>query len=82
MMQTGMRLALATILAIPLLFSASQAKTKLKDACGTDLEKFCKDVAKGNGRKACLRTHSTELQPACADLLKERDADKAAQKAK
>jgi len=56
----------------------ADARVKLKQACGTDLEKFCKDVKKGEGRKACLRTHTSELQPGCADALKERDAEKAA----
>jgi hypothetical protein len=51
-------------------------RVKLKKACGPDLERFCKDVKKGEGRKACLRTHQQELQPACVEALKERDAEK------
>jgi hypothetical protein len=58
----------------------ADARVKLKDACGADLEKFCKDVKKGDGRKACLRTHASDLQPSCTDALKERDAEKAAKK--
>ncbi len=59
---------------------AADAKVKLKVACGTDLEKFCPDIKKGEGRKACLRTHLSELQPGCMDELKARDAKKAGKK--
>jgi hypothetical protein len=68
------------VLAIVSLSGMADARVKLKKACGTDLEKFCKDVKKGDGRKACLRTHEAELQPACVDALKERDAEKGAGK--
>jgi hypothetical protein len=69
---------LAAAAACVLLSGAADAKVKLEAACGADLEKFCKDVKKGQGRKACLRTHAAELQPACADELRARDAAKAA----
>lgn len=69
---------LAAVAACALLAGAADAKVKLKVACGADLEKFCKDVKKGEGRKACLRSHEAELQPTCADELKARDAEKAA----
>ncbi|MGO9171717.1 MAG: cysteine rich repeat-containing protein [Rhodomicrobium sp.] len=68
------------VLTIVSLSGFADARVKLKHACGADLEKFCKDVKKGEGRKACLRTHASELQPGCADALKERDAEKAAKK--
>ncbi len=68
------------VLAVISLSGIADAKVKLKHACGADLERFCKDVKKGEGRKACLRTHASELQPACSDALKERDAEKAARK--
>ena len=70
----------AAVLGLALLSGAADAKVKLKVACGADLEKFCKDVKKGEGRKACLRSHEAELQPSCADELKARDAAKAAKK--
>lgn len=70
----------AMFFALASLGNAAEAKVKLKDACGADLEKFCKDVKKGGGRKACLRTHAAELQPSCTDLLKQRDAEKASKK--
>ncbi len=65
------------VLAVVSLSGFADARVKLKKACGADLEKFCKDIEKGHGRKACLRTHEAELQPACRDALKERDAEKA-----
>lgn len=69
---------LTSMLAVIVFGGYAQAKVKLKDACGADIEKYCKDVKKG--RAACLRSHAAELQPGCADALKERDAEKAAQK--
>jgi len=60
------------------LSGTADARVKLKEACGADLEKFCPNVKKGEGRKACLRGHASELQPACAEALKERDAEKGA----
>jgi hypothetical protein len=65
------------VLALLSLSGIADARVKLKQACGADLEKFCKEVKKGEGRKACLRSHAFELQPACSDALKERDAEKA-----
>ena len=72
---------LAAIAACALLAGAADAKVKLKVACGADLQKFCPDIKKGEGRKACLRSHAAELQPRCAEKLKARDAEKAAKKA-
>jgi hypothetical protein len=72
---------LAAITACALLACSAEAKVKLKDACGPDLQKFCKDVKKGEGRKACLRTHAAELEQGCAEELKARDAEKAQKKA-
>jgi hypothetical protein len=64
------------VLAFVSLSGMADARVKIKKACAADLEKFCGNVKKGGGRKACLRTHQAELQPACADALKERDAEK------
>jgi hypothetical protein len=72
---------LAAITACGLFAGSAESKVKLKEACGQDLEKYCKDVKKGEGRKACLRTHAAELQPSCVEELKTRDAGKAAKKA-
>jgi len=69
------------VLAFVSMSGIADARVKLKKACAADLEKFCPDVKKGEGRKACLRSHQQELQPACVDALKERDAEKAEKKA-
>ncbi len=59
------------------MFAASaEAKVKYSAACKGDLEKFCKDIKKGGGRKACLRTHASELQADCTAALKEADETK------
>ncbi len=71
---------LAALAACALFSVSADAKVKLKEACGADLEKFCKDVKKGEGRKACLRTHLAELQPRCVEELKARDVEKAGKK--
>ena len=67
-----------SVLAIVSLSGMAPAKVRLSKACGDDLEKFCKDVKKGEGRKACLRSHASQLQLSCADALRRRDAEKAA----
>lgn len=45
-----------------------------KQACATDIEKFCKGIEPGEGRIArCLEEHAPELSSSCAekmDLLK------------
>jgi hypothetical protein len=64
------------VLAVVSLSGMAPARVKLGKACGDEIEKFCKDVKKGEERRACLRGHSTELQPSCVDALKQRDAEK------
>ena len=66
-----------SVLAIVSLSGMAPAKVRLRKACGSDLEKFCKDVKRGEGRKACLRSHASELQLSCTDALRQRDAEKA-----
>jgi hypothetical protein len=65
-----------SVLAIVSLSGMAPARVRLGKACGEDIEKFCKDVKRGEGRKACLRSHASELQPSCTDALKQRDAEK------
>ncbi len=65
------------VLAAVSLSGMAPAKVRLKQVCGADLDKFCEGVKKGEGRKACLRSHASELQPGCAEELKRRDAEKA-----
>jgi Cysteine rich repeat len=67
-----------SVLAVVSLSGMAPARVRLGKACGDDIEKFCKDVKRGEGRKACLRSHASELQPSCTDALKQRDAEKAA----
>ncbi len=43
-----------------------------KGPCGTDIEKFCKDVQPGQGRIIkCMRKHEGELSPACKNYVAE-----------
>ncbi len=72
--------AVVATLAAVALWGTAGAKVKIKTACGPDLERYCKDVKKGEGRKACLAGHAPDLQPVCRDALKERSA-KTARKA-
>ncbi len=41
--------------------------------CAADIQKFCKDVQPGGGRIAqCLKSHATDLSPACKEKAEER----------
>ncbi len=75
-----MRITSVILAAFVSVFLASgvDARVKIKEACSADLDKFCQDAKKG-GRIACLRSHASELQPGCADALKQRDAEKGKQ---
>jgi hypothetical protein len=43
---------------------------RAQDACKADAEKLCKDVRTGGGRIiACLKSHKSELPPACQEKL-------------
>jgi hypothetical protein len=67
-----------SVLAVVSLSGMAPARVRLGKACGDEIERFCKAVKKGEGRKACLRSHASELQPSCMDALKQRDAEKTA----
>ena len=67
-----------SVLAVVSLSGMAPARVRLSKACGDDIERFCKDVKRGEGRKACLRNHASELQPSCTEALKQRDAEKVA----
>jgi len=41
-----------------------QARSKMRAACGADLQKFCANVERGKGGiQRCLRDHRAELSP-------------------
>ena len=43
-----------------------------RDACGADVEKFCKDVAPGGGgRYKCLKEHDKDLSEPCKKHIAE-----------
>ena len=42
------------VLAVVSLSGMAPARVRLSKACGEEIEKFCKDVKRGEGRKACL----------------------------
>ena len=47
--------------------AALDKQGKMATACKADAEKFCKGIRPGQGRiLACLKSHQTELAPACA----------------
>jgi hypothetical protein len=47
--------------------AAEQKLQEFSDACKPDAEKFCKGIRPGQGRiLACLKSHQSELAPACA----------------
>ena len=44
--------------------------TKLRAACGDDLQRFCADVRPGGGRLVqCLSSHAPEVSPACGNTI-------------
>lgn len=52
------------------LAEARQVVRDAKDACQPDIQKFCANVAAGQGRiLKCLKAHESELAPACRDQL-------------
>ena len=50
--------------------SRRQEMQLLRADCGSDFQKFCKDVQLGGGRAvACLREHQTQLTSLCQSAL-------------
>jgi hypothetical protein len=53
--------------------SATEEHNKANKAnhpCAADVQKFCKDVKRGEGRIIkCLKSHQSELSQACSSLL-------------
>lgn len=52
------------------LLESKRKARQTKEACGADVEKFCKDIQPGGGRiMKCLRGHESELSPDCRQAL-------------
>jgi len=53
----------------------SEAVKKLREACATDVKKFCGTVEAGKGKvRACLDSHEKELSATCKDARAARAA--------
>ena len=50
---------------------AEERIEQVKQECGADAKKFCQGIRPGGGRiLACLKSHESELAPACAAEFK------------
>ena len=62
-MRRNLIIAVLSLFALPL-------SARAQDACRSDAERLCKDVPPGEGRIiACLKSHESELSPACKEKL-------------
>ena len=49
---------------------AGEGQSKGDHPCAADVQKFCNDVKKGEGRVInCLKSHQPDLSPACSAML-------------
>ncbi|WP_296516749.1 cysteine rich repeat-containing protein [Rhodopseudomonas sp.] len=65
----GMRFGLAMVTALLLSGSVAVAEQAGKP-CAGDIKKLCAGIAPGDGRiKACIKSHLSELSPACEDRV-------------
>lgn len=56
------------------LASTRRRLAALNETCGADMDKFCSGVQSGGGRLlGCLRGHSGELSPRCAEMIQLRE---------
>jgi hypothetical protein len=56
--------------------NANQIMSKLKDSCGTDINKYCNGVKPGQGRiAACLESRQDQLSSQCKDTWTSAKAD-------
>lgn len=57
---------LFALAALPMIGVATARAQAGPDACGADVEKYCKDVPTGGGRRyRCLKEHEKDLSEAC-----------------
>jgi hypothetical protein len=64
------RMRSAFVVVAALLLSGSSALAQAGKPCGGDIKTHCAGIQPGEGRiKACIKSHMTELSPACQDRL-------------
>ncbi|MGQ0811867.1 MAG: cysteine rich repeat-containing protein [Nitrospiraceae bacterium] len=50
-----------------------KAMHRMKEACGADIQKFCQNVKRGEGRIVqCLEQHPNEVSQNCSQLLQKK----------
>jgi len=63
---------LFALVAVPLIGVATARAQAGADACGADVEKYCKDVPVGGGRRyRCLKEHEKDLSEPCRKHIAE-----------
>ena len=56
----------------------SEARAKMRAACGADVQKFCANIERGKGAmRTCLESHQNDLSTACKAARAERAAARA-----
>jgi Cysteine rich repeat len=56
----------------------SEARAKMRAACGTDIQKFCANIERGKGAmRSCLESHQSDLSAMCKAARAERAAARA-----
>jgi Cysteine rich repeat len=56
----------------------SEARAKMRAACGSDIQKFCATVERGKGAmRSCLESHQSDLSATCKAARAERAAARA-----
>lgn len=60
----------AVLLVVSLMAGAAFAETKGRGPCASEVDKFCKDVERGQGRiRACLKQHEKDLSDSCKQQI-------------